>query len=110
MTNFDISLAFDKSKYLDAQIYMLVDTLKDKLPNDTTTHIITNRSRKSQLIKHIKDNFQTKVYHKPKTDDLISRCRYLLNAVEAETDAGYLIRMFHYYPPSEASGMGSKSE
>ena len=90
---FDISIAIDKASYLNPQIYMLIDTMKDKLPDDTIVHVTTNRSRKEQVIKYIKDNVPTKIYIKPKTSNLISRCRYLMNAVDVKTEADYLVRM-----------------
>lgn len=93
MANFDISISFDKANYLDPQLYMLVDTFKNNLPEETKIHITTNRSRKESVIKYMKENLPTKIYIRPKTNDLISRCRYLMNAVNINTDADYIVRM-----------------
>jgi len=90
---FDISIAFDKSKYLDKQIKLFADTIYNKIPSDTTLHIVTNRERDDinllYLLEKVENN---KLYYK-EPPEIISRCKYLLNAIEVETKADYLVRM-----------------
>lgn len=91
--SFDLTISFDKAKYLDPQIYMMIDTLKDNVPDDTVLHVTTNRSRKSPLIKYIRESIPTKVYIKPPFNDLRSRCQYMFHCFEVKTDKDYVIKL-----------------
>ena len=33
--SFDLTISFDKAEYLNPQLYMMVDTLRDNIPDDT---------------------------------------------------------------------------
>ena len=90
---FDICISFDDATYLDSQIYLLIDTLKSNISKDTILHIVTNRPDNDKVLKHIQDSMNVEIYKKPTPEGLKSRCKYLLNAVEVETDADYLVRM-----------------
>ena len=93
--SFDISIAFDTAAYINTQLYMLVDTLKDKLPEDTILHLVTNRSKDDKVVKHICKNIPTKIYFNngDKTGDLKSRCRYMFNCFDVDTDKDWLIKI-----------------
>ena len=93
MTNFDISVSFDNTPYLDSEIYLFFDTLEHNIPDDTTVHITSNRDAKDKVMKWIgtKDiNF--KWYYKEDIN-LVSRCRYLMHSLEIETDKDWIIKM-----------------
>jgi len=91
--SFDISISFNGEKYLDSQIYLLMDTLKGNILDDTILHVTTNRPDDDKVLKHIQDSMNVEIYKKPPPEGLKSRCKYLLNAVEVDTDADYLVRM-----------------
>lgn len=91
--SFDLCMAFDEAKYLDPQIYMLVDTLKNNIPEDCILHINTNRSDDDKLLKYIHKCLGTKIYKKPPFKDLKSRCQYMFHAFEVETDKDWIIKI-----------------
>jgi len=91
--SFDLTIAFDKAEYLNPQLYMFVDTLKDNIPEDTVLHVVTNRRDDNPVLKYISKNIHTKIYKKEKTDELKSRCRYMLNCFDIETDKPWVIKM-----------------
>lgn len=93
--SFDISIAFDTVEYVNPQLYMLVDTLKDKLPEDTILHIITNRDENDDVVSHIISNVNSKYHYNDgsKTKDLKSRCKYMFNCFDINTDKDYLLTL-----------------
>jgi len=93
--NFDITLAFDTAEYLNPQLYLLTNTLKDKLPEDTIVHIVTNREENDDVIQHMKNALPLKIWYNDgtKTSHLESRCRYMFNCFEVETNKPWLIKM-----------------
>ncbi len=91
--DFDLSLSFDTSDYLNPQLYMLVDTMKDKIPEDTVLHITTNRPDSDATLKYIQKYIKTKIYKKPPFWSLKSRCQYMFHAFEVETDKEWLIKL-----------------
>lgn len=90
--SFDLTIAFDKTEYLDPQIYMYIDTLKDNIPKDCILHITTNRDRDDKILKWIEKQIPCKIYIKPHIKELKSRCRYLIRAFEIETDKEWIIK------------------
>jgi len=93
--SFDICLSFDKAKYLDSEIYLFVNAIKDNLPKETVIHIVTNRDSSDDAIKYMKENLNTKIYYNDgdKTKHLISRCRYMLNCFDIESDKEWIVKM-----------------
>jgi len=91
--SFDITIAFDRAKYLNPQIRMFIDTLKDNIPEDTILHVVTNRGKNDEMRKYIKENINSKFYFIRKTDELQSRCRYMLNTFKVKTDKEWIIKM-----------------
>ena len=91
--SFDICLAFDKAKYLDVQARLFIGTLKDNIPEDTILHVVTNRSKDDEIRKYIKENINSKFYYIRKSDELQSRCRYMLNCFRIKTDKLWIIKM-----------------
>jgi len=91
--SFDLAMAFDKAEYLNPQIYMLIDTLKDNIPKDTILHINTNRSDDNELLQYIHKCLGTIVYKKPPFEDLKSRCQYMFHAFEIETDKEWIMKI-----------------
>lgn len=92
--SFDISIAFDDAKYLDPQIYLFINTLKDNIPKDTYLHVTTTREHDDPLLEYIMMNIDNSLYYqKPRYPDLKSRCQYLLRTVEVDTEADWLIKM-----------------
>jgi len=91
--SFDITIAFDKAEYLNPQLYMFVNTLKDNIPKDTMLHVVTNRKDDDPVLQYISKNIYTKIYKKEKTNELKSRCRYMLNCFDIETDKPWVIKM-----------------
>lgn len=90
---FDITIAFDKASYLNPQIRMFIDTLKDNIPEDTILHVVTNRGKNDEMRKYIKENINSKFYFIKKSDELQSRCRYMLNCFRIKTDKEWVIKM-----------------
>lgn len=91
---FDISLSFDNAIYLDPQIYLFFDSIKDKLPDDTVIHITTNRSDDNEAVQFIKDTIpNTKFYYKPTIRGLKSRCQYMFHCFEIDTKKDWIIKM-----------------
>jgi hypothetical protein len=91
--SFDITLAFDNTSYLDKQFRLFIPSLKNNIPDDTIIHIVTNRDKDDNIIKSLMENFNTKYYYKRKNNDLKSRCRYMLNCFDVDTDKEWLIKM-----------------
>ena len=92
-SKFDLTIAFDEAEYLDPQIYMFIDTLKDNIPDDTILHVVTNRDPTSEVMRYISNNIHTQIYFKEKNDFLKSRCRYMLNCFDIKTDKEWVIKM-----------------
>ena len=93
MNSFDVSIAFDRTTYLDNQIKLFADFIVDKIPSDTVLHITTNRDKTDESIRYICNKVKNYKLYIKEPPNLISRCRYLLNAVEVDSSADYLIRM-----------------
>ena len=91
--SFDICIAFDDTKYLDNQFRLFIPSLKNNIPEDTIIHIVTNRDKDDKTIKVLMDNFNTEYYYKKKDNDLESRCRYMLNCFDVDTDKKWLVKM-----------------
>ena len=91
--SFDITIAFDEAEYLNPQLYMFVNTLKDNIQEDTVLHVVTNRQDDDPVLKYISKNIYNKIYKKDKSDFLRSRCRYMLNCFEIETDKDWVVKM-----------------
>lgn len=90
---FDICLAFDCIEYLNPQIYLFADSIKGKIPEDTTVHIVTNREDNDEPLQYlIKSIDKIKIYHNDTYPDLESRCRYMLNAMKIETDREWVMK------------------
>ena len=90
---FDLAIAFDKAKYLEPQVYMFVDSIKDKLPEGTILHVVTNRGKEDSLRKYIKNTVPSKFYYEKEPDELNSRCRYMLNVLKIKTDKPWVIKV-----------------
>lgn len=90
---FDLSISFDTTEYLTPQIYLLVDTLKKNLPEDTLLHVTTNRSDNDSVLKFIKSNIYSRIYKKAPLHILKSRCSYLMHSFEIKTNADWVIKM-----------------
>ena len=91
--SFDITVAFDRAKYLDVQARLFVDTLKDNIPEDTILHVVTNRGKNDEIRKYIKENINSKFYYIRKTDELQSRCRYMLNCFQIHSNKKWIVKM-----------------
>jgi len=89
---FDLTIAFDKATYLNPQLYMMVDTLKENIPEDTILHITTNRDDNDEILQWIQKQVPTKIYKKPPFKDLKSRCQYMFHCWEIETDKDWVIK------------------
>jgi len=92
---FDICMAFDKAEYLNPEIYLMLDTLKNKIDDDTVLHIVTNRSKDDEMRKFIKEDFNSKIYYVSKdlVNSLDSRCRYMLNCFKMKTDKEWVMKI-----------------
>ena len=90
---FDISLSFDKATYLDPQLIMFTNSIKDKVSDDVVFHIQTNRFENNHVIKYMSDNLNVKLYHKEPFTDMKSRCQYMFHCFEVETDKPWIIKM-----------------
>lgn len=93
--SFDLCTAFDQAPYLDPQLYLLIDSMKGKLPKDTILHINTNRPDDDKILKYISKHIPTKIYKNDgnRTNHLKSRCKYMLNCLDIESDKEWLIKL-----------------
>ena len=93
--DFDLALAFNETEYLTPQIYLMVSSLKNKLPNGTVLHIVTNRHKDNELLQWIQKQVPTKIYFNDgsKTNHLQSRCRYMLNTFQIESDKDWIMKI-----------------
>jgi len=92
--SFDITLAFDKAEYLNPQIYLFARSIKDKIPKDTTVHIVTNREMDDVPLNYLINACDKVEYVKMNEyPDLESRCRYMLNCFKIATSAKWTIKM-----------------
>ena len=93
--SFDLTISFDQAEYLNPQLYLLVDTLKDNLPEDTIVHIVTNRTKNDEMRKYLKENLPCKIYYDSgvHTRELKSRCKYMLNCFRIKTDKPWVIKI-----------------
>lgn len=89
---FDLTISFDKATYLNPQLYMMVDTLKENIPDDTILHITTNRDDDDVVLQWIRKQVPTRIYKKPPFKDLKSRCQYMFHVFEIETDKDWVIK------------------
>jgi hypothetical protein len=87
----DISIALDDAIYLTPQVYLLIESLKDKIPEDTTLHLTTTGNREV-LVDFISKHIRTKHYIKSSISELKSRCSYLMRTMEIESDADYVLK------------------
>jgi len=93
MATFDISVAFDKAEYLNTQIKLFADTMKDNIPRDTILHIVTNRDGNDPYLLYLLEKIPNhKLYIKEPPEGLISRCKYLINALKVDCKKDYLIK------------------
>lgn len=92
MTKYDLCFAFDDTEYLNPQIYLFFNSLKDKIDSDILIHINTTREDNDKPLRFITDNFNTRIYHN-EHPDLKSRCRYMLNAFKIESSNEWVIKM-----------------
>jgi len=94
MTNnsFDLTISFDKAEYLNPQLYMMVDTLKENIPKDTILHITTNRDDKDPVLQWIQKQVPTRIYKKPPFKDLKSRCQYMFHCFDIKTNKPWVIK------------------
>lgn len=90
--SFDLTISFDTSSYLDPQARLFVDTLKDNIPDDTILHVVTNRNKNDEIRKYIKENINSKFYYIKKSDELQSRCRYMLNCFRINSKKEWIIK------------------
>jgi hypothetical protein len=90
--SFDLTISFDTAEYLNPQLYMMVDTLKENIPKDCILHITTNRPDDDPVINWIKRQVPIKIYKKPPFKDLKSRCQYMFHCFEVETDKDWVIK------------------
>jgi len=91
--SFDITIAFDKAEYLNPQARLFISTLKDNIPKDTILHVVTNRTDEDEIVKYIQENINSKFYFIEKSDELKSRCRYMLNCFKIKTNKEWIIKM-----------------
>jgi len=89
---FDVSISFNKTEYLNPQLYLLFDSMKDKLPKNTIVHIVTDRDKDDKVLKWICKRIPTKIYNKEEPD-LKSRCRYMFHCFSVETDKDWLLKI-----------------
>jgi len=94
MATFDISIAFDKSEYLNTQIKLFADTMGKYIPRDTILNIVTNRQIDDESVQYICKMIPNhRLYALETPKDLISRCKYLMNAINVECDKDYLVKL-----------------
>jgi len=92
MNSFDLTISFDKAEYLNPQLYMMIDTLKNNIPKDTVLHINTNRNDDDPVLKWIQDQVPTKIYKKDSFKILKSRCQFMFHCFEIDTDKDWVIK------------------
>lgn len=94
MATFDISIAFDKAEYLNTQIKLFADTMKNYIPRGCTLNIVTNRQKDDENLLYLCNSIPNhKLYVLDTPKDLISRCKYLMNAINVECDKEYLVKL-----------------
>jgi hypothetical protein len=91
--NYDITISFDKASYLNPEIYMLIDSLKDNISNNTILHVVTNRNKNDPIRKYIKENIPSKFYFKSPPQTLQSRCKMILNAFQIKSDKDWILKI-----------------
>ena len=93
--SFDICIAFDDTKYLDNQFRLFIPSLKNNIPEDTILHIITNRNEDDEIVSHILSDINSEYHYNygRKTDNLKSRCKYMFNCFDVDTDKDYLLKL-----------------
>jgi len=92
---FDITIAFDDAEYLNPQLYMMVDTLKNNIPDGCVLHVVTNRPKDDKILKHIQQTVPTETYYNDgkKTEHLKSRCKYMFNCFDIQTDKEWVMKI-----------------
>jgi len=90
--SFDLTISFDTATYLNPQLYMMVDTLKEHIPKDTILHINTNRPDDDKLLQWIQKQVPTKIYKRDTPKNLDSRCKYMLNCFNVDSDKDWIIK------------------
>jgi hypothetical protein len=94
MATFDISVAFDKAEYLNTQIKLFADTMKDKIPRGVILHVVTNREGNDPNLLYLLEKIPNHIlYIQEPPKDLISRCKYLMNALKVNCKKDYLVKM-----------------
>jgi hypothetical protein len=93
MATFDISIAFDKSEYLNTQIKLFADTIKNQIPRDCILHVVTNREKTDESLIYLLEQIPNHKLYILEAPDLISRCKYLINALKVDCDKQYLMKM-----------------
>jgi len=92
--SFDITLAFDKEgTYLNPQIYLFVDAIKDKIPDGTVLHVVTNRRKDNPQVKYIMDNINSKYVYQRPFKELESRCQFMLNCFKIRSKKPWIIKL-----------------
>lgn len=92
--DFDICLSFDDAPYLDYQAKLFISSIKDKLPKNTTIHIVTNRNTDDPVLKEFMETLpRLEIYFKEKDNNLKSRCRYMLNCFDIQTNKPWVVKM-----------------
>jgi len=93
--SFDLTISFDTMEYLNPQLYMMVDSLKNNIPDDTILHVVTNRNKHDKVRQYIKDNIKSKIYYMNDmyTGGLESRCKYMLNSFRIKTSKPWVIKI-----------------
>lgn len=93
--SFDLAIAVDTAPYLTPQLYLMVDSIRDKLPKDTIVHIVTDRQDNDECLQWIQKQVPTIIYKDDgsKTNHLKSRCRYMLNVLDIESDKEWVMKI-----------------
>lgn len=91
--SFDITIAFNKTNYLDLQAKILINSMIGKISEDIVIHITTDRDETDEIIKLFKDNFNTRIYYREDNIPLNSRCKYMLNCFNIETNKDWIIKI-----------------
>jgi len=89
---FDLTISFDKAEYLNPQLRMMVDTLRENIPEGCILHITTNRDDDDETLMWIQEQVPTKIYKKKPFKNLKSRCQYMFHCFEIETDKEWVIK------------------
>ena len=90
----DISISFDSASYLNPQICLFADMMKDSISEDMVLHIVTNREKDDESLNYLMSRIPNhKIYFMETFKDLISRCKYLIHSVDIASDADFVLKM-----------------